>query len=334
MRVETPSVYLAALCIAFIPKTGNAADSCPPLTRITSVDTVTGPGGYMLVPIKFGDAERLMLFDTGGALTSITAAAAKELNIPTYDSRVRIASVSGAVSDRIAVVPSVTIGTIEERRVQYMVFPDPMPPGISGLLAPAPGVDLDIDFAGHKLSFFSPDHCDGKVVYWTAEAVAVVPMRNAGLQQAPAFASQRYAIQTDRLTIPVMLDGKQIDAVIDTGATNNVLNLRIAEGRFGFDPNAPDVQPVGQLGNNASAKVYRKQFVTLSFGGVTVTNPVLDLIPDKQTDAFGDTRPTGSLIHPADAGLPDLIVGMPVLSKLHIYVAYKERKVYITAASK
>lgn len=334
MHFANPSVYLAALCFAFIPETGNATDSCPPLTRITSVDTMTGPGGYMLVPIKLGDAERLMLFDTGGSMTSITAAAAKELNIPTYDSRVKIASVSGAVSDRMAIVPSVTLGTLEEKRVQYMVLPDAMPPGISGLLAPAPGVDLDIDFAGHKLSFFSPNHCEGKVIYWPADAVAVVPMRNAGFQQAPAFSSQRYVIQTDRIMIPVMLDGKKIDALIDTGATNNVLNLRVAEDRFGFDPNAPDVLPVGQLGNNASAKVYRKQFATLSFEGVTVTNPVLDLLPDKQTGAFGDNRPTGTLIHPADSGLPDLIVGMPVLSKLHIYVAYKERKVYITPASK
>lgn len=334
MRFEITSAYLAALCITFIPGNGNAADSCPPLTRITSVDTVTGPGGYMLVPIKIDGAERQMLFDTGGAITSITAATAKELNIPTYRSNVRIATVSGAVSDRMAVVPSITIGTLEEKRVQYMVLPDPMPPGISGLLAPAPGVDLDIDFAGHKLSFFSPDHCDGKVIYWPAEAVAVVPMRNAGFQQAPAFSSQRYVLQTDRIMIPVTLDGKEIDALIDTGATNNVLNLRVAEARFGFDPNSPDVKPVGQLGNSASAKVYRKQFATLSFEGVTVTNPVLDVLPDKQTGAFGDDRPTGSLIHPQDRGLPDLIVGMPVLSKLHMYVAYRERKVYITAASK
>ena len=333
MRIINLLLCLAALGGVCIPAIAQAADDCPPLTRITSVDTTTGPGGFMLVPIKLGDAERLMLFDTGGSLTSITAAAAKELNIPTYNSNVRIAMVSGRVSDRMAVVPSVTIGTLEQKRVQYMVLPDPMPPGVSGLLAPAPGVDIDLDFAGHKLSFFSPKHCEGKVVYWQAGAVAVVPMRNAGARTAPAFSAQRYTIQTDRLTIPVTLDGKQIDAVIDTGSTNNVLNLRIAQDRFGVDLNAPDVKPLGQLGNVASAKTYRKQFATMSFEGVTVTNPVIDLIPDKQTGAFGDQRPTGSLIQSADRGLPDLIVGMSVLSKLHMYVAYDERKVYITAGA-
>ena len=290
----------------------------------------------MLVPVKIGDAQRLMLFDTGGQLSSISAAAAAELHIPTYDSRVRIADVAGKVSDRMAIIPSITIGTVETKRAEYMVFPGDVlrgAGGVVGLLAPSPGVDIDLDFAGHKLSFFSPKHCEGKVVYWQAEAVAVVPMRNGGLRTPPAYSSQRNTIPTDRLTIPVTLDGKQVDAVIDTGSTNNVLKLRTAQDRFGVDVNAPDVKPLGQLEGIASAKTYRKQFGTMSFDGVTITNPIVDLIPDRQTGVFGEERATGSLIRPDDRGLPDLIVGMSVLSKLHMYIAYDERKVYITAAA-
>src|SRR5579872_1288003 len=99
MRINV-LLSVAALSGACIPVAAMATDSCAPLTRITSVDTTTGPGGYMLVPMKFGDAERLMLFDTGGAVSSITAAAAKDLGIPTYESRQRISNVAGKVSDR------------------------------------------------------------------------------------------------------------------------------------------------------------------------------------------------------------------------------------------
>lgn len=324
MRFEAASLYLATLSIVFVPETGNAADSCPPLTRITSVDTTTGPGGYMLVPMKFGDAERLMLFDTGGAVSSITAAAAAELHIPTYDSNVRIATVAGKVSDRMAVIPSITIGTLEQKRAQYMVLPAAMPTGISGLLAPAPGVDIDLDFAGHKLAFFSPKHCEGKVVYWQAPAVAVVPMRVAGLKPG--------ALSTEHIIIPVNLDGKSVDATIDSGSTVNVLKLSVAQDRFSVNLTAPDVTETGHFGNNLSDKTYRKRFGTLSFEGVTVTNPEMQLIPDKQSGAFGNQRQIGSLTRPSDTGLPDLIIGMPILSKLHMYVAYEERKVYITAA--
>jgi predicted aspartyl protease len=337
MRISNLLLSLVAVSGMSIAA-ANAADSSCSLARITSVDTTVGPGGYMLVPVKIGDAQRLMLFDTGGSLSSISAEAAGELHIPTYHSNVRMVNVAGKVSDLMAIIPSITVGTAESKRAEYMVLPGGqmrglIAGGVIGLLAPAPGVDLDLDFAAHKLAFFSPDHCEGKVVYWPAAAVAVVPMRNAGSRPPSALASQRFTLQTERIMIPVTLDGKQMDALIDTGSTTNVLKLSVAEGRFDVDLKAPDVQPLGQLGGNASAKTYRKRFATLSFEGVTVTNPVLDLIPDKQTGAFGEDTPTGSLIHPQDRGLPDLIIGMSVLSKLHMYVAYKERKVYITAGA-
>ena len=44
--------------------------------------------------------------------------------------------------------------------------------------------------------------------------------------------------------------------------------------------------------------------------------------------------PTGGLIANSRqaSGLPDLRLGMSTLSKLHVYIAYKERKLYITSA--
>jgi predicted aspartyl protease len=318
--------FCAAGFVALMSQSAYAADQCGPLQRIISVDTVVGPGGYMLVPVKIGDAQRLMLFDTGGAINGVTQQTAQELHLPTYDSRVGLVGVNGAKSTRVAIIPSMTIGTAESKSVQYMILPNNMPPGIAGVLAPATGVDIDLDFAGRKLSFFSTDHCEGKVVYWPAQTVAVVSMRVAGSPTGGA------GVSTEHIIIPVTLDGKQLDAMLDTGATNNVLNLRVATDRFSLDVTAPDVQQIGQFNNNPSAKIYRKRFGTLSFEGVIITNPVLDLIPDLQTKALGDERRTGSLTRPPDRGLPDLIIGMPVLSKTHMYIAYRERKVYVTAA--
>ena len=322
----SPAAVAAIIAAA---TTASAAEECGSLKRITSVDTVAGPAGYMLVPVNLGDARRLLLFDTGGAISSITPAAAAELHLSTYDTRVKMVGVSGAVSTRATVIPSVRIGATESKGAQYMVLPDNMPGlaggGVVGTLAPATGVDIDLDFANRRLSFFSPDHCDGKVVYWQAPAVAIVPMRIAGLQQGGTPS-------TEHIIIPVSLDGKQLNALIDTGAANNVLNLAVAEDRFDIRPDSPDVQEVGQLGKSASAKVYRRQFHALSFEGVTVTNPEIDLVPDQMTRSIGDQRRTGSLTRPTDTGLPDLIIGMPVLIQTHMYIAFRERKVYVTSA--
>ena len=62
-----------------------------------------------------------------------------------------------------------------------------------------------------------------------------------------------------------------------------------------------------------------------------MTNPAIILMPDLVTQRL-PARRTGSLTREADRGLPDLILGMSVLGKTHMYVAYKEKKVYITAA--
>ena len=172
-----------------------AAGQCGPLQRITCVDTVVGPGGYMLVPVQIGDARRLMLFDTGGAISGVTQQTAQELHLPTIIIReLNWLESTAPKSNRATIIPSVTIGTAETKSAQYMILPNNMPPGIAGVLAPATGVDIDLDFAGRKLSFFSTDHCEGKVVYWPAQAVAVVPMRVAG--SPPMGAAEHWAPNT------------------------------------------------------------------------------------------------------------------------------------------
>ena len=60
--------------------------------------------------------------------------------------------------------------------------------------------------------------------------------------------------------------------------------------------------------------------------------PEIDLLPDMVSNPARPTLGAGSLIRDTDADLPDVILGMNVLSKLHLYIAYKEAKLYITAA--
>lgn len=66
----------------------------------------------------------------------------------------------------------------------------------------------------------------------------------------------------------------------------------------------------------------------MEIGGVTIDNPVLLLLPDLVANAGHRTRP-GSLIR-VENGLPDVLLGMNVLRRLHLYIAYKESRLYIT----
>jgi hypothetical protein len=62
--------------------------------------------------------------------------------------------------------------------------------------------------------------------------------------------------------------------------------------------------------------MYRFPFDTLSFEGVTVQNPDIDIIPG---ETYGKLN-------------PQLIIGINVLRQLRVYIAYKEQTLYLTSA--
>jgi predicted aspartyl protease len=309
----------SGLTVAVEPST---AAECGPLQSFATVDTVSGPNGMMLVPVRINDLPRFLLLDTGGGLSGISAAMAKELKLAIYESRTTLRGVSGAASDRYTVVPSLAIGRLVLKSKKFLILPGGGAvlgdDRVAGVLAPNPTLDLDLDFAGKRLRFVSPDHCPGHVVYWPAEAAAAVPMRIA---------------QIGHIVVPVTLDGKRMDAVLDTGAVRTALNLGAAKTRFGIDTNSPGVSEAGEIAGASGVKVYRRQFSTLAFEGVVVNNPLIALLPDRITQRLLPATGIDNRIRQSDAGLPDLLLGMDVLSKLHVYVAYNERKVYVTPAS-
>lgn len=73
-------------------------------------------------------------------------------------------------------------------------------------------------------------------------------------------------------------------------------------------------------------------FHSLSLEGINIANPHLTIIPEQMgTKDYDNTVVTGSMITKANDGMqPEFIIGMDVLSKLHLYIAYGEKKLYIT----
>jgi len=82
-----------------------------------------------------------------------------------------------------------------------------------------------------------------------------------------------------------------------------------------------------------SDQVWLVNMETLAFEGVTISNPMITLMPDMLSGVNPGTPRTGSIIRDERAGLPDLILGMDILSEMHVYIGYKERKLYITAGN-
>ena len=180
--------------------------------------------------------------------------------------------------------------------------------------------DLNLDFGGKKFSFFAPTSCTdpNQVAYWPHTVVAVIPM----------------TMTNGKITVPVTVDGHQIDAVIDTGSDHTVMHRGIAEQMFGLKVDK-DMAPAGDLRDGMGERIYQHSFPQIAFGGV-IANNVPALIQTNSMVRRISQEPTlGSRAHfdssPGER-IPDLALGMDVLHQLHIYAAFGQGKLYVTPA--
>jgi hypothetical protein len=179
--------------------------------------------------------------------------------------------------------------------------------------------DIDVDFGTDTMNMFSTDHCDGAVVYWKAPAVAIVPIVWHGFH----------------MSVPVTLDGRVMRADIDTGASGTDLYGDTAKGFYNLTIGDADTPEIGKLNGDADLKVYGHVFKSLSFGSITVNNPHIDINPREMGRDLSKVGLGGSRVRTEKDLIdqPDLIIGMNVLRKLHLYIAMKEDKMYISDAS-
>ncbi len=311
---------IAALAAMALSKPAWAQDKCNQLQIVNTIQMLRGQDGRDFVPVVVNGTQRTFLFDTGGFISQIAQRVVDELKLPTRQSRMRLFNMTGQLTDQSATVQDFTAGFVHDSDVRLQVAPFPAP--IDGIFALDhwTGFDLDVNFATDKLNMFSQDHCPGRVQYWTAPALAVLPV----------------TLKRDRhIWVQVMLDGHEEQAIIDSGASRTSLTIAEAERVFHLGMGASDTPEAGYLNGDTSLKTYQHLFKTLAFGGVTVDNPELDLIPNAmgrdadRAQLVGDRTKTEKDL----LDVPDVTIGMDVLRKLHIYMALKEEKLYITEAS-
>jgi predicted aspartyl protease len=178
--------------------------------------------------------------------------------------------------------------------------------GTIGMLAPnyLSHFDVEFDFAAGRFILFSQEHCRGSVVHWTQSAYAVLPFE---------------LDVSGHIFITALLDGKPVRAALDTGAERSTMTLDQAHALFGIKGrNDPALKLLGAMSINgtATSNVYRYPFATLTFNGMQVLNPDIEILAGTQFS--GET--------------PQLILGMETLRQLHLYIAYGEKAVYLTPA--
>ena len=288
---------IAATVLMACGAAGAGSETCK-LGRYVSLPITIDDAGGVTVPIKVEDQEQNMLIDTGGVFSMLADAAAARLKLrPQALWGISLKMFGGKTLDHYVVTHSMEIAGAKVRDREFVLLPsDFLPPGVDGILGPdiLQVFDVDFDFAAGKVALFSQDHCEGKVVYWTHDVFAQIPFKMD---------------EGRHIKIDLQLDGQEVPAILDTGSSRSLMSLDTAVDLFKIDPAA--------LNKNNG----RYPFKMLTLQGVSVNNPDIILVPDDKSKIMGGYQQ------------PKLILSMGILRQLHLYIAYKEHNIYVTAAT-
>jgi len=301
------------------------ADPCPPLQILASVPMSYDTAGRPFVPVTLATAHKLMLIDTGGALSEISQHLATELGLYHRKVRVRQYNMSGQYTDEAADVSPFAIGNLVADHTELMIAPDNFKyanDGAGGIIGPniLRNYDAEFDFGGNTFKLISQEHCAGKVIYWPTATTAAVPMR--------------ISRDIGHIFVPVTLDGIALNALIDTGASTTFVPSWVAEDDFHLQLGSADAPAIDLLPGATGASVFKHRFHSLSVEGIVVSNPLISIFPDLMHHAMPRKSPYGTRIPETDEpqGLNEVTLGIDVLKRLHLYIAYKEEMLYATPA--
>lgn len=326
--------FAIALGTAFLlaPGAASAEDCATPRLLNSLPMEPAGTHGEAVVPITLNGVEKKFLLDSGGGMANyISPAVAQELKLTQFPSREAM-DLHGNASRSAVVVDHVRFGTVEASHVYFQVSPNLSYDGllsVGALTIQDPRarrwalmdhVDVDMDFGAMRLNLFSVDHCGGGVVYWPHQSLAIVPVR----------------MVEGHIEFPAALDGHEIQAAIDTGASWTNLDKDWAQDHVGFSPDGPQsavAKDAGLPKDDPGHQVYFRSYSTLSFEGIAIENPLV-VVRSLKFSGWNDPVSLASrarhLFDDINRHDPDIIIGMEVLRHLHLYYAAGEHKLYIT----
>jgi tetratricopeptide (TPR) repeat protein/predicted aspartyl protease len=255
-----------------------------------------------VISILLDDKPRKVLLDTGGFWSIVTPQIAAAYPA-TYSPVQGLLGLHNLPMNRLIRMPSVQIGPAKVTGVEFLIAPDNYFDHFDGTLGAnwLSQFDVEIDPVKNTASLFSHEHCEGRVIYWPHQDYAAIPFTLVKGQH--------------HVTMSLTLDGKEVKALIDTGAPESVVTMAAAKRLFGLTPDSPGMEVAYRSGdaNGRNHPIYRYKFSSLEMGDIAFKNPRMTI---------SDT---------ADAD-EDMILGMHQLHGLHLYFAYDEHMLYVTTA--
>jgi hypothetical protein len=335
-KILLGSMVLAAL----IPGAALAQD-CGPLKEIASLDaTPLGTSSVMTVEARLNGTPKPMIVQTGALISSMRQGALDGLGLHSIaNSSIITVKGKNQTSEAFTEVADFSLGAIHLSHMQMEVSPDTMTekPWVGVLASDVFSLyDMEVDPADRKVNFFAKDHCPGHVLYWNPAAVAVLPF-----QSQLATASQTrtgfnvYFTRGASIYVAVKLDGQDVIASINTGGQYSSMSAGMAKFLFGVTADSPGSTPQPSEDGDPKHASFIHTFPTLTFDTVTVTNAHVLVYPDPDDIGAADIfkRTDTRLQSEGHYFERHMTIGMDILRRLRLFIAFSEKKLYITPAT-
>jgi predicted aspartyl protease len=265
-----------------------------------------------------GDPEKLVL-DTGATHNILGQVYVERRGMQIIETPRLGYGLTGKELDQITRVSQLTLGNMIARDPSFVIGifgGDGSKGGSVGLFGSEylANFDVEIDPMAGRINLFSPRHCPGAGVYWAPEFF-----------QVPV-----YLTQTNRIEVQIEVDGKTLKGLIDTGAPETTMRLATAEAVFDIVPDGTNGPAHRKFSGVDGVKIdaFSHTFKSLTFGGITLRDTKMTIadIDQGKGAAHKGSRIVGNHAQ------PDVLIGMSLLRKLHLFIAYSESSVYFTLA--
>jgi predicted aspartyl protease len=289
-------VGVFALLITLLPGAPASAQRGCTATPIASLP-LRLEQGRVLVEITINQQPVWFAVDTGASHSVLDRRLVERLRLPTRIFRSMGASdIGGSRVETLVYKTIVAMGAWSSGRFSVYIVADL---SVDGLLAAdiLGRFDVDLDFAGARMTLFKRSACTAPPGPGPFKTISSAVM-----------------FETNRIRTPVMLDGKEHWAIVDTGASRSYIAASAARAGFGID--------MDKLPSHKARAVYGAEllvaphdFTVLQIGDVTLPNPRLSLT--RPENGFGDSP---------------VLLGLEHLQNLRLFIAYGGRRLVISPA--
>jgi len=274
--------------------------------------------GLPLAAVTINGTAQHMVVDTGASSTVIFKPTATALGLKSVAINKRFYGIGGSDDARVTTVHDFALGSYVVHDVRLIVSGRLVSDDVAGLLGEdfLSRVDEEFDLTSRALRFFTPKDCSGdQVVYWQQpqQPYSLVPIERSRIP--------------DFLLVKVSLNGHDVVAMLDSGATYSTVTSKLAQSSGMHPESAPVAAGAtkGLAANSIEASV--AVFPSLSIGDENIKNAKL-----RVADLWGKDREVrgGSNIPVDPIYLPDMIIGADFIRAHRMYVARSQGKIYFT----